>query len=343
MSRVFDIAPMATRQPFSATFVATPVKIDVLLDILQHQRFAGTLGEEAIIAKYLRVIPDLEEDDYGNLILVIPTQEGLPSQTLFSCHTDTVEKRSATGLKRLSISNGSMLHVSGGGVLGADDGTGMWLMLNLIEAKVPGTYIFHREEEIGGGGSDFLAQNHAEWLRTFERAIAFDRKGTNHVITHQAMGRCCSDTFAVALSEALNNRYADFDFAPNDGGSFTDTANYVELIPECTNISVGYYDQHSQEECQDLSFCTRLAHALIAVDWENLPTERDPRVKQSPRYLGNFMNDPASRDLDEMAEIIFEDPEGVARLLRFLGYDAYELDEALSDIDGYMTGEAPFP
>ena len=51
------------------------------------------------------------------------------------------------------------------------------------------------------------------------------------------------------------------------------------------------------------------------------------------------MNDPISMELDEMTEMVFEDPEGVARLLRALGYDAYELAEALESFD---DTEMPF-
>lgn len=341
MSRVMNhLQPTPAITPFAKTVVGTPVKLDVLFDILQHQRFAGTAGEQAIIDKYLKTIPGMEEDDYGNLILTIPTRDGQPSSTLFSCHTDTVEKKTAVGTKRLAISKAVMLKTAGGGVLGADDGTGMWLMLNLIEAKVPGTYIFHREEECGGGGSSHIARYHPQWLGDHKRAIAFDRKGTSNVITHQGGRRCCSDAFAQALADQLNAQNQGFTFAQDDGGTFTDTANYVDLIPECTNLAVGYYGQHTQEECQDLSFCTRLANALIAVDWENLPTQRDPAEREAPNDYYDYYDYWADRysryeigaeqrEVEDMIDLVFDNPEVVAYLLIDLGYDSYELERAI--------------
>lgn len=344
MSRAMNplhTAPAIT--PFAKNMAKTPVKIDVLFDILRHQRFARTKGEETIIDQYLKTIDGMDEDDYGNLILTIPRPDGSASGTLFSCHTDTVEKKTAVGTKNLSISDTVMLKTAGGGVLGADDGTGMWLMLNLIEARVPGTYVFHRDEEIGGGGSSHIAKYHPDWLRDHKRAIAFDRKGTRNVITHQGMGRCCSDTFAQALADQLNDYGEGFSFAPDDGGTFTDTANYTSMIPECTNLAVGYYAQHTQEECQDLSFCTRLANALIAVDWENLPTERDPKERDDYGYssypshyghygypgYGRYEISAEQREIEYMVEMVWENPEAVTKLLIDLGYDSYELERVI--------------
>ena len=60
--------------------------------------------------------------------------------------------------------------------------------------------------------------------------------------------------------------------APSSGGSFTDSANYTHLIAECTNVAVGYFDQHTAREKFDLEWLERhLIPALIKVDWDNLP------------------------------------------------------------------------
>jgi hypothetical protein len=62
---------------------------------------------------------------------------------------------------------------------------------------------------------------------------------------------------------------------PDDGGIFTDTANYTHLIPECTNVACGYDGAHTSAEYLDVEYLVKLASALIAVDWETLPTVRD--------------------------------------------------------------------
>ena len=279
MSRAYNypILSKTSGRTFAETAIKTPVSVEVLFDILRRPRFAGTAGEQYVIDTYIATLPGAIEDEFGNFWVTVNKADGSTPTSVFSSHTDTVHKAKATEQYKLSIKK-AWVEVKGGGVLGADCGTGIWLMLNMIKAQVPGIYLFHREEEIGGGGSSFIASGPLGKVFTtlgVKRCIAFDRKDVNHVITHQGGTRCCSDTFAQALANALNAG-SGMTFDLNDGGSFTDSANYTDLIGECTNLSVGYYDQHTQSECQDLSFCTRLAKQLIKIDWESLPTARAP-------------------------------------------------------------------
>ena len=67
-------------------------------------------------------------------------------------------------------------------------------------------------------------------------------------------------------------------FRADPTGSFTDTANYTDYIPECTNLSVGYYNAHSGNEQQDLKFVREFRDALIKVDWDKVKAERKPGV-----------------------------------------------------------------
>ena len=61
-------------------------------------------------------------------------------------------------------------------------------------------------------------------------------------------------------------------------GSFTDTANYDHIIPECTNMSVGYFGAHTARETQLLDYLVRLKDAFIRIDCEGLTTERNPKA-----------------------------------------------------------------
>jgi hypothetical protein len=45
------------------------------------------------------------------------------------------------------------------------------------------------------------------------------------------------------------------------------------MIPECTNISVGYNFEHTAET-QNITYLDRLAKASVNVDWSSLPTAR---------------------------------------------------------------------
>ena len=60
----------------------------------------------------------------------------------------------------------------------------------------------------------------------------------------------------------------------SDEGTFTDTAHYVGLVPECTNLSIGYENAHSGDEYQDYGFLAALLPALLGVDWHRLPVAR---------------------------------------------------------------------
>jgi len=332
----------------------------------------------------------------GNIIVDVPLADGTASKTLFSCHTDSVHR--TDGMQQLTYTqhpeSGYIIQSDNNECLGGDDGTGVWLMTKLIEAGVPGRYIFHRAEEVGGRGSGWIEKNREDLLQGHERAIAFDRKAKHSVITYQSCSRCCSDEFADDLGGHLmlaakryylerfqagdqtvmydvqapvpeertswrqipgarsqkvtkTNAYGhttttweipreqytytytpknefwnsvverfapmapegveDYVFSTEEmqtlvqnyaneypeemmglledylkfkeeiwktdtGGSFTDTANYTDIIPECTNLSTGYYNAHTQSEYQDYAFLEVFLEGLIATPWEELHT-----------------------------------------------------------------------
>lgn len=297
-----------------------------LYEILGLKRGHGSIGEQllidTLISKYdPQAIVDPALNDLAYYVSV-----GEGSRTLFSCHIDTVHADPAKVGKlnkivpfdenapseahvnrMVRITDKIMDTVHGDGdVLGADDGAGVWLLLEMIDAGVPGHYLFHRGEECGGVGSAGVARYHAEFLQQFERAIAFDRRGTHSVVTHQRFGtQCCSDKFAAALASALTDD--SYFFAPDESGVFTDTANYIGLIGECTNLSVGYYDEHTPNESLDLTFLFSLREKCISLKWDDLPTERRPEVEEDW-----FMRD---IQLDDLYEMSYE------QLLNLVEYD----------------------
>lgn len=240
-----------------------------LKTLLSYRRPGGSKTEKQFIAAYLDTISGMEKDGYGNRWLLHPT-----SRTLISCHTDTVhinDGRQAVYIQpKTRIAS---LHATerASNCLGADDTAGIFAALAMIRAGVPVSYVFHRDEETGGKGSRWAAANLPDRLKRFDRCIALDRRGTGDVITHQAWERCCSDTFAQALASALGGEYQ-----PCPNGIFTDSANYTHLIPECTNLSVGYQHEHTKFEALDTIHLANLIARLKKLDWENLPTVRKP-------------------------------------------------------------------
>jgi hypothetical protein len=235
--------------------------------------------------------------------------------------------------------------------LGADNGAGCWLMMEMIDACVPGTYVFHRGEERGGIGSAGMAAHHSDFLKRFKYAIAFDRRGTNSVITEMMVGRTCSDAFAQALSDKLGLGYA-----PDNTGSFTDTANYISLIPECTNVSVGYEHEHGPSETLDVLHLVALRGALVRAFKEgtsDLPVVRGvDDVDEYDRYgwssYKNHITNPYDtdaefcldpRDSNDVVSMGFRDlakwvrmssPEDVADLLLTMAEEAVYAGDAVN-------------
>lgn len=185
-------------------------------------------------------------------------------------------------------------------VLGADDKLGCYIMCKLIMNGTDGLYVFHIGEECGGIGSNYISTQTPELVEGMNYCIAFDRYEYGHIITHQAGGRCCSDDFVAGLAGKLNPLLPPKEqMSGNSGGSFTDSANYTKLIPECTNVSVSYKSQHTRRENFDLVwFRDILVPALLKITWHDLPVVRDPNEVSSP-YSSSYHSkyqDPFSFD-----------------------------------------------
>lgn len=203
-------------------------------------------------------------DDDGNYFYKIGD-----SKTIFASHLDTACKDQVGVVHKF---DGKMIRTNGKSILGADDKAGVTILLYLIEKQIPGLYYFFIGEEVGCIGSG-LAAKRTETFKQYDRIISFDRRGTTSVITHQSGKRSCSDDFAGALAKELN-RYG-LSYQKDSTGVYTDSAEFVSVIPECTNLSVGYYKEHTHEEHQDINHLVSLCSAVVKIDWESLPTKRD--------------------------------------------------------------------
>jgi len=286
----------------------TELEVETLLAMLTYKRAAYSAGEEAFLDRFVRPysehpnVTDHWTDDSGNLFFEVNGG----SKQLFTCHSDTVHGRSSYGkatvvplTDKLVVepavenhhhqeviydANLMLIYKDDGEPLGADDGSGVWLCLEIIKAGLPCTIAIFRSEERGGVGSSNSARDAADFYREFDSAVAFDRRGTEDIITHQAGTRCCSDKFAEALADSLNK--SGLSYKPCDGGIFTDTANLTHLIPECLNLSCGYFSEHSGDETQDVGHLFALRDAILKVDWAALPIERDPSVVEELPWSG---------------------------------------------------------
>jgi hypothetical protein len=221
----------------------------------------------------------LNEDEHGNLFIQIGE-----SDVMFTSHLDTA----TAALSEVNhVFEDNIIKTDGKSILGADDKAGVTVMLYMIEKKVPGLYYFFLGEEVGCVGSKKLAADHKEnKIEEINKVVSFDRRGTNSVITYQSSRRCCSDAFGDALAAEFNRVESTFKYEKDDTGVLTDSVQFINIYPECTNISVGYYSEHTFSERQDIEHLEKLAKACVEVDWNGLPVERDASKTEYKSYGG---------------------------------------------------------
>lgn len=349
-------------------------RLKELVAMLEYCRPEGSDTEEHFIASYLDTLPGMTKDAFGNRVCTVGKEK---PRIAWSSHTDTVHYDEGT--QALELDKYGLLGLdfnSDANCLGADCTAGVWLMRRLIMAGKPGLYIFHRAEESGGQGSRWIAENTPELVEGIDAMIALDRRGYTSVITEQTTGRTASNKFAQSLADQLNTFSGlKNKFEPDDGGIFTDSAFYNHLIPECTNVSVGYFQQHSSNETLDHEFLDDLLLTLLKLDYSKLTIARDPQAEDVTSYRsyygassdygsyyrgadydyemdkyhreqwdtsstkgvasGNY--DDEGHQVDrELVELIRRNPEAAARLLGYWDCGIDDMREAIADYEQEM-------
>ena len=244
-----------------------------LMEMLTYCRMKDGKAEAMFIEKYIDTIKGMQVDGYGNRYIVVGPDN---PDVMFSAHTDTVHRHSGWQSLHYDGRHITLQSPEHSNCLGADDGAGVFCLVKLIAAGIAGLYVFHRAEEHGGLGSGWIADNAPDMVKDIKFCIAFDRRGADSIITEQGMTRCCSDDFADSLADALSlPMYND------PTGSFTDSATYADagLIGECTNVSVGYDNEHTSSESLDVAVLFRLINAF-RYDWkpDMLKYVREPQA-----------------------------------------------------------------
>lgn len=321
-----------------------------LTSMLKFKRKHGTESIKDFCSRFLH--PTFgHPDKHGNYELVI----GNNPKLCFAAHYDSVH--SSGGMQKVQIKNDivSLANDSDSNCLGADCATGIWLILEMIDAGIEGVYVVHAEEETGCIGSSKLVSDNPPWMDSLKAVISFDRKGKEDIITHQSGLRTCSDAFAVSLDSILG-----LGMRPDPTGSYTDSNEYSQLISECTNVSVGYNAQHTKGETQDLFFASALRDSLIAADWSKLVFERDPTVvdyyydrhwgypqRGSYRSSFDYWDDDGyyipskvvaeDTEADDFLELVCSHPQAVALLLKDFYGNPYDLVDELYEYGANVT------
>ena len=280
LPRVVQVLPRVVKLP------AIPLD-PVLVDMHTYMRPMDSEAEDEFIKKYVNgiQIPGGNEhrawyDEAGNQYYIVG--DGL-SPMMWSAHTDTVQ--TVQGRQHVEVSEEGVLTTTDGSCLGADDAAGVYVLRRMIEAGVPGLYVFHRGEERGCIGSKWINKHFWQLFAAAQlagggvkAAVAFDRKDVDEVITHQGGVRCCSDAFAESLAGVIG-----MDHKPSERGVYTDTKEYVDLIGECTNVGVGYQWAHGPKEQLDGAYLMLLAEAMCKFDESKMVFERKAGDRQEPR------------------------------------------------------------
>jgi hypothetical protein len=325
--------------------------IALISDILKYRRAPGTKSFRQFATAMIEPVFG-KPDASGNYILTVGTKA---PHTAFVAHSDTVETQSGrvvftvdtkTGIIGLSPKDKDSR------CLGADDGAGIFLLLEMIRNQVPGLYLICAKEEVGCVGARDLAARSSVIFKGITAAIEFDRHDLNgnEVITHMCVGQTAGNLWSETLADALG-----MGFKPSDDGLITDTAEFVGLVANCTNITVGYRGHHTRRETLDLFALRALRDRLVALDWDALSAFAVPFVPTRrvsyPMFSNNWGKKNAAlhdvyddwcypygsrKDqhdpLDDLEDQIAENPRAVAELLFDMGYDS-------ADISDYIYGK----
>lgn len=270
------------------------VDLKLLTKILTTHRpsWGSTKWFEPLLSSALAGGERYVRDAHGNYFVLIGYSE--QSDVAFTSHLDTVA-RPGSAAPDIAITNKGVMFLRNPQVadcLGADCGAGIYLMLEMIKRGVHGRYCFFVDEEVGCEGSRASAKDDTGFWTGVKAMISFDRRGDG-IITHQRYQRCCSDTFAKELAARLGRTDAHL-----QKGVHTDSAEFVSIIPECTNVGVGYMHEHTPDEVLDLSILgSVLEHVLSPGTFKHLPIERDPKVVEPDAWLSAYTH-PLTMPLD---------------------------------------------
>lgn len=263
--------------------------MNILERFIELTKLTYILGDEDEL-EY--ILPDgYQQDEIGNYFIKIGN-----SDTMFTCHLDTAtnKKVKVNHVVENEDNPEKQIFVSTDGhtILGADDKAGVIVLLHMIENKVPGLYYFFIGEEKGTVGSSGILKKRPDLFKDYKKCISFDRKGYGSVITKQFGTTCCSKEFADKLVQELTSACGT-SFKEDPTGVYTDSAVFMDDIPECTNISVGYFNEHTHNEHQNITYLEWLCDGAVKVDWGNLPVERDPNevYYKRPVYTMNNKKD----------------------------------------------------
>lgn len=202
-------------------------------------------GREKKMRKFLKSECEMRgaqvvQDQVGNLYVTKGTADGYPC---ICAHMDQVQHQHSkdfTVFLRDDIIFAYSPKSKAQQGLGADDKNGLWIALELLAERDVLKCAFFVGEEVGCVGS---RQADMDFFKDVLYCIEPDRRNGGDLIT-DICGPICSQDFVDALG------YEQFGYEPTDG-LMTDVETLCEngVGVSCINISCGYYNPHTDQEC----------------------------------------------------------------------------------------------
>ena len=176
--------------------------------------------------------------------------------------------------------------------IGGDDKCGIWIGLKLLNELPKVKVVFTVQEETGGQGTYDLD------LKFFEDVgyiIEGDRRGNSDVIT-KIFDNNCSQDFVETITPLMDK----FGYG-EENGMFTDIDVLLDsdVGVSCINVSVGYYNPHSNDEfvvVEDLLEATQFIKECVKTLGNNKYPFLRPRLSsykgcKSGYYSDNYWDD----------------------------------------------------
>lgn len=223
------------------------INLKLLKKILLTERPPGKEFKMiSLILNHCQKIPNISYilDEENNLFVTKNTN----NQKYVSCiiaHMDQIITH--RGPRVISIRNGEIrgFHKEDHSQcsLGADDGLGICIALQLLEVLEDVKVLFTIQEEIGGTGA-YVACINKKFFDNVNFFVQADRRGASDLIVHTNGIYTASDEFVNDIQD-LTKKYGYF----CNYGTFTDVGILSEsFFISGVNISCGYYNEHSKEE-----------------------------------------------------------------------------------------------
>lgn len=224
-------------------------------------------------------------DNKGNVYSLIP------NTPLVTCHLDQnyagtyAESHKADHIPILLPSKDGPFFIGNGINLGGDDKNGVFICLSLLAQKELGplSFAFCADEEIGTVGSQFLATVEAERLEEILYILAFDRRGSDDVLTGSGYySMFASKEFEKALDELFKANPLFAHYKLNDRGGLSDI-RHLSKYASGVNFSVGFNKEHQAKEWVDIKsvfIALRAAEHILS----NLKQRFAPPVQKKANY-----------------------------------------------------------